>query len=279
MLGVGALALTLFAAPLWAQSAETRALLDRINQLEVQVQDLSRRAYAGGYVPGSVTTTSGNTSDGAMSPDMVTRLAAIETSLRELTGDVERANFQATQANQNLEKLKADLEVRLAALEQRPATAAAAPTDGQELAEGESKPAQDQPKEEAKKDTPEALYNQAYGALQRKEYATAEKDFRAFLEANPSHKLSPNAQYWLGESYFARGNYKAASAVFAESYQKFPKATKAPDSLLKLGLSLSQQKRDKDACTVLRQLAKEYPKASGTIASRTEDELEKLKCP
>lgn len=278
IIGVGALALTLFAAPVFAQSAETRVLLDRITQMERQVQELSRKTYgSGGYVPGESTTVGGGVSSGNVSADMVTRLSALETQLRDMTGQIERANFQSQQANQNLEKLKADLELRLQQLEQGRANAAPATDQGT----NDTIPA---PAEEDHSDaadsaaTPEELYNNAYAAMQKKEYITAEKGFREFLANNANHKLSPNAQYWLGESYFARGNYKSASAVFAESYQKYPKANKAPDSLLKLGLSLSEQKRTKDACTVLRQLTKEYPSASGSIATRTETEIKKLKC-
>ncbi|HCM84416.1 MAG TPA: tol-pal system protein YbgF [Alphaproteobacteria bacterium] len=278
IIGVGTFVLTLFlsafSGPVMAQSAETRVLLDRITQMERQVQDLSRKAYnTGGYVPGDTTTVGGG-AGGGMTPDMLTRLQALETQLRDLTGQVERANFQAAQANGNLEKLKSDLELRLTQLEQGHSAAAQTmdnPSD-QSATNNDTAAADDTAA------SPEELYNNAYAAMQKKEYTTAEKGFRDFLANNAEHKLAPNAQYWLGESYFARANYKAASAVFAESYQKYPKANKAPDSLLKLGLSLSEQKRTKDACTVLRQLTKEYPSASGTIATRTENELKKLKC-
>ncbi len=277
--------LTLFAMPVFAQSAETRVLLDRITQMEQQVQELSRRAYGSSYVPGNVTSSAtGTASAGGMTPDMLTRLASIENQLRDLTGQVEQASFAARQANDNLEKLKADTELRLSQLEQAKAPPSAADnvsnTSNGSVVESEAAVAASDTSTGVPDDSlaPEELYNNAYAAMQRKEYSTAEKDFRNFLATNPKHKLAPNAQYWLGETYFARANYKAASAVFAESYQKYPKANKAPDSLLKLGLSLSEQKRTKDACTVLRQLTKEYPSASGTIATRTETELKKLKC-
>jgi len=287
---VGAIcALTLFAttficAPLHAQDVDNRILLDRINELENQVQDLSRKSYGSSYVPGQVSSSSGSgTTVPAVSANMETRVSALETQIRDLTGQVERANFNAQQANASLDKLKSDLEVRLQQMEQKPAGAApvvgAAATAGtltDTTAATPDTPVADTA--EAAPATPEELYNHAFTEYQQKQYGAAEKDFRNFLAKNATHKLTPNAEYWLGETYYARGNYKAASAVFAESYQKYPKAIKAPDSLLKLGLSLEQQSRAKDACTVFRQLTKEYPTASGTIAMRTETELKKLKC-
>ncbi len=300
--GVGAVfALALFSlmffGPVLARAQDddsNRALQERINQLENQVQDLSRKSYGGGYVPGQVSTSGG--AGGAMVPavsaNMETRVSALETQIRDLTGQVERANFNAQQANANLDKLKSDLDVRFQQLQQQ-ATASTAPgvaavpaaSSPDTAGNLNDKTAATPPDADDAADTadaasatPEELYNRAFGELQQKQYGAAEKDFRAFLAQNGNHKLAPNAEYWLGESYFARQNYKAASAVFAESYQKYPKAIKAPDSLLKLGLSLGQQNRTKDACTVFRQLTKEYPTASGSIATRTEAELKKLKC-
>jgi tol-pal system protein YbgF len=299
--GVGAaIVLALFCAPVLAHAQDddsNSAMQARINQLENQVQDLSRKAYGSSYVPGQVSTSGG--AGGAMVPavsaNMETRVSALETQIRDLTGQVERANFNAQQANTNLDKLKSDLDIRFQQLQQQqaasvPAAAvagAAAGADAGTLNDKADKTAAAPDADDtaaapdataAAPATPEELYNRAFGELQQKQYGAAEKDFRDFLAQNSGHKLAPNAEYWLGESYFARQNYKASSAVFAESYQKYPKAIKAPDSLLKLGLSLEAQNRSKDACTVFRQLTKEYPTASGSLTTRTETELKKLKC-
>ena len=272
----------LLCVPVRAQDMDNRVLLDRITQLEAQVQDISRKAYGSSYVPGQVSNVSGNGSAAPVSTDTLARISGLESQIRDLTGQMERATFQSQKNAADLDKLKSDLDLRLQALEQKksvPMDPAAqnAPTDlpAPDQTADAAAPVSDQAVDPA---TPEELYNRSYGELQQKQYDAAEKDFRNFLAKNAGNKLAPNAEYWLGETYFARGNYKAASAVFAESYQKYPKAIKAPDSLLKLGLSLEQQSRTKDACTVLRQLTKEYPTATGTIATRTEMELKKLKC-
>ena len=48
------------------------------------------------------------------------------------------------------------------------------------------------------------LYNDAFKKLQDGDYAGAERGFKAFLQSNPKHALAGNAQYWLGETYYAR---------------------------------------------------------------------------
>lgn len=126
--------------------------------------------------------------------------------------------------------------------------------------------------------TPEAAYEAAFTLLKNEKYAEAEAAFRAFVKANPTHDLAGNAQYWLGESLYARKDYKNAAKAFAEGYQKYRKAPKAADNLLKLGLSLSALGNKNDACITFGQFKKEYPDASGALKSRADAEAKKLAC-
>ena len=57
--------------------------------------------------------------------------------------------------------------------------------------------------------------------------------------SKPTHPLTPNAAYWLAETYYVRKNYAANAAAFARNYQTYGKtAAKAPTTCLKLGMSL-----------------------------------------
>ena len=90
--------------------------------------------------------------------------------------------------------------------------------------------------------------------------------------------LAGNAQYWLGETYYAQSDYKNAAIAFAEGYQKYPKSSKAPDNLLKLGMSLGQTGRKADACTAFKQLNAQFPNASGAIKDRTARAQQRYGC-
>jgi tol-pal system protein YbgF len=316
LIASGALALCLWTC-LGINSAradtDNQALLNRIVELEAQVRDLSQKAanappVPAPYHPGDVITSGPNgataVSSNISAPDMESRLSALETQIRNLTGQVEQATYQSQQTNVALQKMSSDTDFRIQQLEQRqaamtpppttpmpiagamappdngpitnlPAATAMMPPAGAVITNTVEQPAaanQDAPA------TPEELYNRAYSEMQRKEYGTAQQDFKSFLASNPYSKLVPNAEYWLGEIYYAQGNYKLASATFADGYQKFPKGAKAPDNLLKLGLSLEQQNRTKDACTVMRQLVKDYPSAPDTITSGATRGLKRLQC-
>ncbi len=108
---------------------------------------------------------------------------------------------------------------------------------------------------------PQQLYEQSYASIRSKEYSAAETGFKAFLSQYGSHKLAGNAQYWLGQSYYARGNYQQAAREFLTGYQSYKKSKKAPASLLKLGMSLDKLGQKKQACATLAQVRKQYPKA------------------
>uniref|UniRef100_UPI001CD43EF8 outer membrane protein assembly factor BamD n=1 Tax=Klebsiella pneumoniae TaxID=573 RepID=UPI001CD43EF8 len=63
------------------------------------------------------------------------------------------------------------------------------------------------------------LYDDAFKKLQEGDYAGAERGFKTFVQRNPQNKLAGNAQYWLGETYYARRDYQNAMTAFAEGYK------------------------------------------------------------
>jgi tol-pal system protein YbgF len=124
----------------------------------------------------------------------------------------------------------------------------------------------------------QALYDQAFQAMRKAQYAQAEVQFLQFIKENPKHRLSENAKYWLGETYYVRGKFQESAVTFAEGFQQFPKGKKAPDNLLKLSMALASLNKKPDACTTLAELKKRFPDASATIKNRAEQERKTLTC-
>src|SRR5262249_38319000 len=106
-----------------------------------------------------------------------------------------------------------------------------------------------------------AQYNSAFGLLRQADYPAAEDAFRSFVQRHPNSGLAGNAQYWLGESYYARGRYGDAAIAFAEGYRRYPKGAKASDTLLKLGMALGRANQNQNACIALVQLDHDFPHA------------------
>lgn len=127
--------------------------------------------------------------------------------------------------------------------------------------------------------TPKAQYDYALSLmLKKQDFARAETALKAFIEKNPKDKLTGNAYYWLGETYYVRKSYQDAAFSFAEGFQKFPKNNKAPDSLLKLGMSLERLKKRKEACTAYSRLLGTFPKATARMKARVKREQRRAKC-
>ncbi|MDG2243897.1 MAG: tol-pal system protein YbgF [Rhodospirillaceae bacterium] len=126
--------------------------------------------------------------------------------------------------------------------------------------------------------SPKEQYDYAFNILRQADYARAERALRLFLEANGADDLAGNAQYWLGETYYVRGDFEQAAVEFLSGYQTYPSSTKGPDNLLKLGLSMARLGQIDGACTALTRLATEYPTANDTIRRRAQTERARLKC-
>lgn len=123
-----------------------------------------------------------------------------------------------------------------------------------------------------------AQYEQAFASLKAKDYDAAQSEFESFLEEHKDHELVSNAKYWLGETYYVRGNYKNAAKVFAEGFQKFPNSAKSPDMLLKLGMSLVGMDKVSDACVALSQVPVKFPTGNAEVLKTAASEMARLNC-
>jgi tol-pal system protein YbgF len=127
-------------------------------------------------------------------------------------------------------------------------------------------------------DSASAQYNSAFGLLRQADYADAEEAFRSFVQQHPNSGLAGNAQYWLGESYYARGRYDDAAIAFAEGYKRYPKGPKASETLLKLGMALGRANQKQNACIAFGQLDHDFPHASSPVKERAAAEKKRYGC-
>ena len=125
---------------------------------------------------------------------------------------------------------------------------------------------------------PQQLYEQAYGYLLQKDYGSAEAGFDDFLKRHSGHQLAGNAQYWLGETYYVRGQYRAAAAAFLKGYQTYSRSPKAPECLLKLAMSLQRLGQKDAACSSFNELATKYPNPPAHVRSIAQTERQRSGC-
>ncbi|MDC3145894.1 tol-pal system protein YbgF [Candidatus Pelagibacter sp.] len=126
--------------------------------------------------------------------------------------------------------------------------------------------------------SPENQYEFATSFLKVGDYNMAERAFREFVDSNPKHKLSGNAQYWYAETFRIRQLYTDAASAYLEGYQKYPKSEKAPINLLKLGVSLVQIGEKDQGCLMIAGVKKQYPKATQSVLQKAKYEEKKFEC-
>jgi tol-pal system protein YbgF len=127
-------------------------------------------------------------------------------------------------------------------------------------------------------ESPKQIYEIAYGQLLQQDYGAAESSFSEFLVRYPTDPLAGNAQYWLGETYFVRGQYKAAAGAFLKGYQQYGRSSKAPESLLKLAVALDRLGQREAACSSFGELGQKFPNAAPAIRARAISERQRLGC-
>lgn len=111
------------------------------------------------------------------------------------------------------------------------------------------------------------------------DYGGASQAFQAFVSAHPTDPKSPEAYYWLGESYSVRDLNGDATAAYARSLKGWPKTTWAPDAVIKLARALAATQRNDAACSALGEFARRYEKtATASVRARAAQTKEKIGC-
>ena len=214
------------------------------------------------------------------------RMSQLEQDLRTVTGRMEDVSFQLRKLDDRLDKLAADMEYRLgqaksgdaatppgAAMRCRrrrrrcglrnaagqPGRQTARDAAGAAMGDSPAPAPRRQQTASLPPKTPREQYARAFAQLEKRQYEDAAAGFSEFLKANPNDPLADNARYWLGETYYARGEYGRSAELFLDAYEKNKTGPKAPDTLLKLGLSLAGLDKNKEACASFRELSRAFP--------------------
>jgi tol-pal system protein YbgF len=214
------------------------------------------------------------------------RLNQLQQAITLLTGQIEQLQYRNQQLQQQLEKMQTDYEFRIEQLEKGGGGARPGPAGpGPGPASRPPGPGTNQPPPGGgvaaappAAGNADQIYHDAFKQLQDGDYAGAERGFRTFVQRNPQHVLAGNAQYWLGETFYARRDYQNALTAFAEGYKSYKASPKGPDNLLKLGITLAALNRKADACTMFARFAQDYPRATDLQKRRVDQERQRNQC-
>jgi tol-pal system protein YbgF len=106
---------------------------------------------------------------------------------------------------------------------------------------------------------PSQLYEEAAQDLTQGRYSMALGGFRDFVRRFPSDDRTDNAQYGIGECFYAQAMFDSAATEFALVGQNYPAADRVPAALYKLALSQEKLKQTAEAKQTLNDLVKRFP--------------------
>ena len=257
------------ASPVYAfKDSETTALVNRLERLERDLTLLNLKVYQTPNTKNESDAPKGHFVTGSVE-HLYTKISQIEEQAQSLTQQHEGLVHDIESLKEQLSSLRADIQIHFEDNEKK-------------LAEHEKqiqelrKQFDEQPKVAQ---TPQALYESAQQAIQSKNYEQAQALLEKFLASFEQDTLAGNAQYWLGETFYARQKYEEASSAFAACVKKYADSIKAPDCLLKLGLSLKQSGSKDEACTAFASLKATFPKADKALIDKADNEAKTLSCP
>ncbi len=112
------------------------------------------------------------------------------------------------------------------------------------------------------------LYDEAYSLFHQQRYDQAEERFRHFLTLYPQTDLADNAQFWIGESHYARGDFTSALEAFTSTVELYPQGNKVADALLKAGKCLEELGQPAVARQTYREITDRFPSSSAAVVAR-----------
>ena len=117
------------------------------------------------------------------------------------------------------------------------------------------------------------LYSQYYRYFINEEYDNSIRGFQDLLMSDKTHDLSENCQYWMGEAYFAKGDYDVALETFKRVFN-FPNEKKEDDAQLKIGICYIKIGDNSKAKKELQNYIDQYPR--GEFVSKAKSYLTQL---
>jgi tol-pal system protein YbgF len=218
-----------------------RAILDLRAKVDALSRDVNTRIDA--------------KSDKTATLEMLNQQEQTMQEIARLRGQLEVLANQISTSQKSQKDLYADLDSRIRKLEPH-----------QENIDGQT--AEVLPTEKKSYDTAMELFKSG-------DYKAAATALQDFVRRYPDSAYAANAQYWLGNAYYAQRDYKNAIAAQEAVVSNYGTSAKAPDAMLNIASNYIELKDNKKAKKTLQQLVSKYP---GTAAAATaKDRLASLK--
>lgn len=183
------------------------------------------------------------------------RLDTLQQEVLDLRGLSEQQNYQISQMLQRQRQLYEDIANLTSSKAAAAATVTTTDSSGPSSSLGET-----------------ASYERAVNlVLKERKYDEAIPAFRDFIKQYPESTYAANANYWLGQLLYNKGELADAANAFDTVVKQFNDSNKRGDSLVKLGMIAEKRSDSATAKVYYQQVVKEY--ASSAAARIAKQQL------
>lgn len=178
------------------------------------------------------------------------RMDTLATQVQALGDNFEEVKVRMGRLAQQMSEMQGvmqSLDAKLAGGAPMPGSQAAPPPESQPPASAEN------------------LYTNALRDYQGAKYDLARQEFLDYLKFFPETDLAGNAQFYLGEIYFAQKQFNEAIADYDKVLDGYPKSFKLADARYKKGMALLELGQRSGALREFREVVRRHP---GTEAER-----------
>jgi len=212
--------------------------------------------------------------------DLFAQIESLKAEVSRLRGQIEVLNNNVENSAKRQRDLYADLDSRIARIEQHaggpaaaapatppavvnaPAPAPATATPAAPAAPvAASQPAAAQVSAPVSGDAGADARNYEAAQAQRRigNYQGAIVAFQNFIKQYPKSNLAPRAQYWIGDSYFNLRDFKLAIANQQALIKTYPESPTVPDAMLNIASSQIEMGESIAGKKSLEELVKQFP--------------------
>lgn len=199
-------------------------------------------------------------------------LDSLRVDIQTLTGRFEEQQHNMKQLRDELTLAQNDLSLQVSALQNKVTPATMPPTVIDSVQPAIPEPADVQPptsvieptttESETLQTSADSLYHQALKLVQDgTDFSQSRQLFNQFIQQYPTHSLTVNAMYWIGETYYGDKQYESAILQFQDVIQKHPDHQKIPAALMKQGLAFYALGDTNNAQVILQKVITNYPES------------------
>lgn len=174
---------------------------------------------------------------------------ALRSELATLRGQVEVLIHDLQNAQKRQQDFYVDLDKRIRALEPKKVS-----VDGHEVAIEQSE---------------QRTYDAAMILYKAGQYANSVSALSNFVSAYPDSIFTSQAQYWLGNAYYALRDCKNTITALQSLTKRFPDNAKAPDAMLTVAECQLELKDKKEGKKTLEAVIAGFPKTEAAKAAKS----------